>query len=97
MAASEDALLDSLSDKAEKEIVSGGSAGKNLIGHCAPFLSKLCRNYALMQKVIAFFCMIVQVFEILCKQSVINGLNLYKHSYCIQKSKVQCLLLYLIL
>lgn len=55
MAASEDALLDSLSDKAEKEIVSGGSAGKNLIGHCAPFLSKLCRNYALMQKVIALF------------------------------------------
>ncbi|XP_031102212.1 condensin complex subunit 1 [Ipomoea triloba] len=50
VAASEDALLDSLSDKAEKEIVSGGSAGKNLIGHCAPFLSKLCRNYALMQK-----------------------------------------------
>lgn len=46
-------MLDTLGERAEKEIVSGGSAGKNLIGHCAPFLSKLCRNFSLMQKVIS--------------------------------------------
>lgn len=50
--ASEDAVLDTLSERAEKEIVSGGSFEKNLIGYCAPFLSKLCRNFSLMQKVI---------------------------------------------
>ncbi|XP_062007536.1 condensin-1 complex subunit CAP-D2 isoform X1 [Rosa rugosa] len=50
LTASEDAILDTLSDKAEKEIVCGGSTEKNLIGHCAPFLSKLCRNFSLMQK-----------------------------------------------
>ncbi|KAL6145156.1 hypothetical protein ACLB2K_055844 [Fragaria x ananassa] len=47
---SEDAILDTLSDKAEKEIIGGGSLERNLIGHCAPFLSKLCRNFSLMQK-----------------------------------------------
>lgn len=52
LTASEDAILDALSDKAEKEIVCGGSTEKNLIGHCALFLSKLCRNFSLMQKVI---------------------------------------------
>ncbi|TYK25536.1 condensin complex subunit 1 [Cucumis melo var. makuwa] len=50
LAASEDAIVDSLSEKAEKEIVYGDSRGKNLIGHCAPFLSKLCRNFSLMHK-----------------------------------------------
>ncbi|GFP80827.1 condensin complex subunit 1 [Phtheirospermum japonicum] len=50
LAASEDAILDSLAERSEKEIVFGGSTGKNLIGHCAPFLSKLCRNFSLMQK-----------------------------------------------
>ncbi|VFQ71707.1 unnamed protein product [Cuscuta campestris] len=50
VAASEDALLDALAERAEKEIISGGPKGKLLIGHCAPFLSKLCRNYAFMQK-----------------------------------------------
>ncbi|XP_030925777.1 condensin complex subunit 1 [Quercus lobata] len=50
LAASADAMLDTLSDKAEKEIISGNSSEKNLIGHCAPFLSKLCRNFSLMQK-----------------------------------------------
>ncbi|XP_059295727.1 condensin-1 complex subunit CAP-D2 [Lycium ferocissimum] len=50
LAASEDAFLDTLSERAEKEIVSGSSCERNLIGHCAPFLSKLCRNYTLMQK-----------------------------------------------
>lgn len=52
LAASEDAMLDTLSERAEKEIVSGVSNEKNLIGHCAPFLSKICRNFSLMQKVI---------------------------------------------
>lgn len=50
--ASEDAALDALFEKAEKEIISGGSNEKNLIGVCATFLSKLCRNFGLMQKVI---------------------------------------------
>ncbi|KAG8648989.1 hypothetical protein MANES_08G057600v8 [Manihot esculenta] len=50
IAASEDAILDTLSEKAEQEIVSSGSSEKNLIGLCAPFLSKLCRNFSLMQK-----------------------------------------------
>ncbi|RZS00606.1 hypothetical protein BHM03_00030349 [Ensete ventricosum] len=52
LGASEDAVIDSLSERAEKEIVSGGSAEKNLLGYCAPFLSRLCRNLNLMQKVI---------------------------------------------
>ena len=55
LAASEDAILDTLSERAEKEIVSGGSTEKYLIGHCATFLSKLCRNFTLMQKVIELF------------------------------------------
>uniref|UniRef100_A0A2N9FEF9 Condensin-1 complex subunit CAP-D2 n=1 Tax=Fagus sylvatica TaxID=28930 RepID=A0A2N9FEF9_FAGSY len=50
LAASEDAILDMLFDKAEKEIISGSSSEKNLIGDCASFLSKLCRNFGLMQK-----------------------------------------------
>ncbi|KAK4412876.1 Condensin complex subunit [Sesamum alatum] len=50
LAASEDAMLDSLAERAEKEIVLGGGTEKNLIGNCAPFLSKLCRNFGLMQK-----------------------------------------------
>ncbi|XP_022935076.1 condensin complex subunit 1 [Cucurbita moschata] len=50
LAASEDAIIDSLSEKAEKEIVFGNSGGKNLIGQCAPFLSKLCRNFSLLHK-----------------------------------------------
>ncbi|OVA04093.1 Condensin complex [Macleaya cordata] len=50
LAVSEDAIIDALSERAEKEIVSGGSVEKSLIGYCAPFLSKLCRNFGLMQK-----------------------------------------------
>ncbi|KAI4381539.1 hypothetical protein MLD38_007604 [Melastoma candidum] len=50
LAASEDALLDSLAEKAENEIVSGSFTSKNLIGACAPFLSKLCRNFVFLQK-----------------------------------------------
>ncbi|MFS7943327.1 putative armadillo-like helical, condensin complex subunit 1 [Helianthus anomalus] len=50
VAATEDAVLDILSERAEKEIVSSASTEKNLIGYCAPFLSKLCRNFSLMQK-----------------------------------------------
>ena len=33
LAASDDALLDTLAERAEREIVSGGSGEKNLIGH----------------------------------------------------------------
>lgn len=58
-AASEDAKLDTLSEKAEKEIISGGSSQKNLIGHCASFLSKFCRNFSLMNKVTDFTLLFV--------------------------------------
>lgn len=54
LGASEDAIIDSLSERAEKEIVSSGSVEKNLLGYCAPFVSKLCRNFNLMQKVTRF-------------------------------------------
>ena len=57
---SEDVIVDSLSERAEKEIVCGGVIEKNIIGHCAPFISKLCRNFNLMKKVIGFF--ITQTF-----------------------------------
>ncbi|KFK34945.1 hypothetical protein AALP_AA5G214200 [Arabis alpina] len=50
LAASDDALLDTLAERAEREIVSGGSGEKNLIGDCATFLTKLCRNFSLLQK-----------------------------------------------
>ncbi|KAK9148479.1 hypothetical protein Scep_007236 [Stephania cephalantha] len=50
LAASEDAKLDALAGIAEKEIVSASSVEKNLLGHCAPFVSKLCRNFGLMKK-----------------------------------------------
>ncbi|CAH9068843.1 unnamed protein product [Cuscuta epithymum] len=50
VAASDDALLDSLAEGAEKEIISGSPDAKHLIGHCAAFISKLCGNYAFMQK-----------------------------------------------
>ncbi|KVI12133.1 hypothetical protein Ccrd_009460 [Cynara cardunculus var. scolymus] len=64
VAASEDAVLDILSERAEKEIVSGASE-KNLIGHCAPFLSKLCRNFSLMQKASGMLA--------LCRLMIIDG------------------------
>lgn len=63
LAASEDAILDTLSERAEREIVSGDLNEKNLIGHCAPFLSKLCRNFNLMQKVIANYEVVVRNTE----------------------------------
>ncbi|KAI4348619.1 hypothetical protein L6164_009323 [Bauhinia variegata] len=50
LAASADAVFDELFEKAEKEIISGGSSEKYLIGICATFLTKLCRNFVLMQK-----------------------------------------------
>lgn len=51
-AVSEDAMIDEFSERAEKEILSFCSKEKNLIGNSAGFLSKLCRNYTLVQKVI---------------------------------------------
>ncbi|KAK8460996.1 hypothetical protein SEVIR_2G431300v4 [Setaria viridis] len=44
-----DIAIESLAERAEKEIVCCSSE-KNLIGHCGPFLSKLCRNLTLLQK-----------------------------------------------
>ncbi|KAJ4756213.1 Condensin complex subunit 1 [Rhynchospora pubera] len=45
-----DVALDLLAERAEKEIISSGEVEKCLIGYCAPFLSKLCRNFNLLQK-----------------------------------------------
>ncbi|CAD6216815.1 unnamed protein product [Miscanthus lutarioriparius] len=45
-----DIAIESLAERAEKEIVCCSSE-KNLIGLCGPFLSKLCRNLTLLQKV----------------------------------------------
>ncbi|XP_031473605.1 condensin-1 complex subunit CAP-D2 [Nymphaea colorata] len=50
LAASDEARLDSLSEQAEKDIISGRSTDKNLIGLCAPLVAKLCRNFNLMQQ-----------------------------------------------
>lgn len=58
LACTDDTILDTLSASAEKEIVSAGSVEKNLIGSCGSFLSKLCRNITLMQKVI--YCVLCQ-------------------------------------
>lgn len=58
LACADDTVLDILSERAEKEIVSAGSVEKNLIGPCGPFLSKLCRNIVLMQKVM--YCIYVK-------------------------------------
>ncbi|CAL5085224.1 unnamed protein product [Urochloa decumbens] len=44
-----DIAIESLAERAEKEIVCCSSE-KNLIGYCGPFLSKLCRNLNLLQK-----------------------------------------------
>ena len=45
-----DIAIESLAERAEKEIVCVSSE-KTLIGYCGPFLSKLCRNLTLLQKV----------------------------------------------
>lgn len=50
LSATVDIAIESLAERAEREIVCC-SAEKNLIGHCGPFLSKLCRNLTLLQKV----------------------------------------------
>lgn len=52
IAASDDVMIDSLSERAEKEIISSGFSDKTVFGYCAPFLSKLCRNVNVLQKVI---------------------------------------------
>ncbi|PVH65372.1 hypothetical protein PAHAL_2G476200 [Panicum hallii] len=49
LGATVDIAIESLAERAEKEIVCCSSE-KNLIGHCGPFLSKLCRNMTFLQK-----------------------------------------------
>ncbi|KAG2638851.1 hypothetical protein PVAP13_2NG620100 [Panicum virgatum] len=44
-----DIAIESLAERAEKEVVCCSSE-KNLIGHCGPFLMKLCRNLTFLQK-----------------------------------------------
>lgn len=65
VAASEDAVLDLLAEKAEREILSGGSDEKNLLGYCAPFLSKICKNFSLMQKASSFDLCVVLIAEVI--------------------------------
>ncbi|GJN33322.1 hypothetical protein PR202_gb21908 [Eleusine coracana subsp. coracana] len=48
LGATVDIAIESLAERAEREIVC--CSEKNLIGHCGPFLSKLCRNLTLLQK-----------------------------------------------
>ncbi|KAH7430593.1 hypothetical protein KP509_08G005100 [Ceratopteris richardii] len=50
VAASEDARIDILQERAEKDIVSGGQSGKYLIGVCAPLVAKVARNVSLLQE-----------------------------------------------
>ncbi|XP_048554898.1 condensin-1 complex subunit CAP-D2 [Triticum urartu] len=49
LGATRDIAIEFFAEKAEREIVSY-SCEKNLLGHCGPFLSKLCRNLTLLQK-----------------------------------------------
>lgn len=98
LTASEDAILDTLSDKAEKEIIGGGSLERNLIGHCAPFLSKLCRNFSLMQKVILnenykFGLYVELEFLLLLYEIMINNASLIVYSYHSQRYEFTLLLL----
>jgi condensin complex subunit 1 len=50
MAASEDARIDVLLEKAESEIVGGETNQQFLIGTMAPIVAKICRNMTLMQQ-----------------------------------------------
>lgn len=77
-------MLDSLAESAEKEIVSGGRAGKNLIGHCAPFLSKLCRNFSVMQKVISLILFHVSIGTFKMNW---GRLKFWKKIYCAQNEQ----------
>ncbi|BAF22440.1 condensin-1 complex subunit CAP-D2 isoform X2 [Oryza sativa Japonica Group] len=66
--ASVDIAIESLAEKAEREIVSNSE--KNLIGYCAPFLAKLCRNLALLQK---FPGLQASAMLALCKLMIIDA------------------------
>jgi condensin complex subunit 1 len=52
LAASEDARIDVLLEKTEKEIISGEESRRFLIGFMAPIVAKVCRNSGLMQQVL---------------------------------------------
>lgn len=77
LAASEDAALDALFEKAEKEIISGRSDEKNLVGICTTFLSKLCRNLGLMQKVIVLIFFSPSRFPMFFVSSIRHKLVLF--------------------
>lgn len=93
-------MLDSLGERAEKEIVSGGSAGKNLIGHCAPFLSKLCRNFSLMQKVISLITFSFLFYNLETKNAIcsvppsIPGRSIHQASIMMKKNSSVKILTY---
>nr|ATG70746.1 binding [Hesperocyparis bakeri] len=50
VSASEDARLDSLAEKAEREIITGRQNQKFVIGICAPIIAKICKDFAMLQK-----------------------------------------------
>ncbi|KAH9319750.1 hypothetical protein KI387_021519, partial [Taxus chinensis] len=70
VSASEDARLDSLAEKAEKEIISGRQNQKFIIGLCAPTVAKLCRNFTMLQK---FPGLQASAMLALCKLMVIDA------------------------
>ena len=51
VAASVDARIDTLQERAEKDILSVDQSRKFLIGSCAPLVAKIARNFSLMQEV----------------------------------------------
>jgi condensin complex subunit 1 len=70
VSASEDARLDLLAEKAEKEIVSGNQNQKFIIGVCAPVIAKLCRNFTLLQQ---FPGLQASAMLALCKLMVVDA------------------------
>lgn len=70
VSASEDARLDLLAEKAEKEIVSGRQNQKFIIGVCAPVIAKLCRNFTLLQQ---FPGLQASAMLALCKLMVVDA------------------------
>lgn len=70
VSASEDARLDLLAEKAEKEIVSGRQNTKFIIGVCAPVIAKLCRNFTLLQQ---FPGLQASAMLALCKLMVVDA------------------------
>eukprot|EP00250_Pteridium_aquilinum_P008672 c18119_g1_i1 orf=229-4548(+) len=70
VAASEDARIDVLQERTEKDIVSGGYSRKFLISSCAPLVAKVARNFSLLQE---FPVLQSSAMLALCKLMVIDA------------------------